>query len=126
MTMHCPRCKSTHLDTKDYARKAGGAVGTAAGVAIGASAATVGGEVGLAIGTLAGPLGMIIGGGAGTIIGALVGGTMGCVTGVKLGEVVDNNVFNNYRCLKCGYTFRLTQTLPEPGDHFGWPADLDD
>jgi hypothetical protein len=48
---------------------------------------------------------MVIGGLAGTILGGLLGGATGCIAGSKLGEVVDERVLDNFRCLACNCTF---------------------
>ncbi len=56
---------------------------------------------------------MVIGGLAGTILGGLLGGATGCIAGSKLGEVVDERVLDNLRCLACTYTFN-TKTASTP------------
>jgi hypothetical protein len=62
LPISCPRCNSSRITTRDYARKAGGAVGTVAGAAGSAAAALGGAETGAALGMIAGPVGSIFGG----------------------------------------------------------------
>lgn len=89
----CPLCTSHQVETLDYARQSGGAVGALVGAAVGAS-------------RLAGsPPGMVIGGLAGAVIAGMIGGTAGCLAGARFGEVLDQHVLTNYRCLACGHRF---------------------
>ena len=39
------------------------------------------------------------------VIGALLGGATGASAGVILGDVLDERVLDNHRCLECGYSF---------------------
>lgn len=59
----------------------------------------------MTVGIVAGPPGKLAGGLLGALIGALVGGTAGGLAGAQLGEMVDQHVLDNYRCLACSYTF---------------------
>lgn len=105
----CPRCASVRITSLNTGRKAGGAIGTLAGAAIGLprvmTAAATGSRVGASFGLLAGPAGIATGSIAGGIIGALIGGASGCITGTALGELLDQNVLDNYRCLDCRHSF---------------------
>ena len=78
MPEQCPNCQSVRIGKKNYGKKAAGVVG--------ASAGTYGGYVSAAA-------------------GGLLGGATGASAGVILGEVLDERVFDNYRCLDCGYSF---------------------
>lgn len=98
----CPCCQSVQLERRDIARRAGGTVGLAAGAVVGTTSALGGAEVGLAIGLAAGPLGAL----AGALLGGLAGAAAGCATGARLGNVIDEQVLDNYRCLACGHRFR--------------------
>lgn len=40
-----------------------------------------------------------------SLLGALTGATAGLCLGAKAGEVVDENILNNYKCLCCEYEF---------------------
>lgn len=111
MTFTCPKCQSDQIDAKNYAKKAGGTIGTVAGAAFGAVRIVSGAEIGAAIGWVGGPIGATIGGIAGAVIGGLIGGSVGCTAGAKLGEVVDANILDNYYCLACEYNF---SKKPEP------------
>jgi predicted RNA-binding Zn-ribbon protein involved in translation (DUF1610 family) len=105
VTPPCPECQSLRIETRNHARKIGGAIGTVAGTTSGVAYALSGAEIGAMIGVLAGPIGSICGALAGAVIAGLIGGAAGCAAGAVLGEVVDANVLNNYRCHACGYTF---------------------
>ncbi|EPF69445.1 hypothetical protein GCM10025882_19030 [Acinetobacter gyllenbergii] len=104
--IECPKCGSTEIETRNHdklLRTTGGVLLTAAGT----TAGTVGGA---AIGTVAGPLGVIVGGTVGTFVGAIsagiTGGVVGNIFGKKAGIMVDKNIFQDYRCLKCKYRFK--------------------
>jgi hypothetical protein len=101
----CPRCDSTRIESLNYAKKTGGAIGTVAGGAAGYIGAMSGAEIGATAGMVAGPLGVAVGGLIGALFGAVVGGSAGCAAGAKLGEVVDNTIMSNYHCLDCDHTF---------------------
>lgn len=105
MTIQCPRCQSASVITKDTARKIGALIGTVGGAAQGVTGAMAGAEVGAVIGLIAGPPGVLAGGMAGAILGGLAGAATGCIAGAKLGEVIDERVLDNYRCLDCGLSF---------------------
>lgn len=105
----CPRCQSSRVETRNRARKTGGAIGTVAGATSAAAMALSGAEMGATVGLIAGPVGAVCGGIAGAIIAGLIGGAGGCVAGSIFGEVVDANVFDNYRCIACDYTFSRKQ-----------------
>jgi hypothetical protein len=91
MTISCPQCSSTRIQTRNLGRKAGSAIGALAGAARGA-----------ALGSAGGPIGAIVGGAAGAVMAGLFGGA---AVGSRLGSVVDNNLLNNYQCRDCDYTF---------------------
>lgn len=105
----CPKCKSTRVDARHRARKAGGAIGTVAGTTSGIAFALSGAETGAAVGTLAGPAGAVCGAIAGAVIAGLIGGAAGCATGSMFGEIVDEKVLDNFRCHACGHTFSGTK-----------------
>ena len=48
MTITCPRCHSDRVETRNHAKRTGGAIGTAAGAASGAAGAIGGAEFGAA------------------------------------------------------------------------------
>lgn len=107
MNIHCPNCDSGRVMARNRAKKAGGLIGGVAGTASGAAGAFSGGEIGMTIGVIAGPPGMAIGALAGAILGAMVGGTTCGIAGAKLGQVVDERVLDNFRCLACNHTFSI-------------------
>ncbi|MBK7300229.1 MAG: hypothetical protein IPI79_07520 [Moraxellaceae bacterium] len=39
------------------------------------------------------------------VLAGCVGAVTGGIIGSKLGEFVDENILDNYQCLRCGYTF---------------------
>ena len=111
MTMICPKCASRDIETRDVAKKTGGALGLLAGAASGVasamSGADIGASVGSAVGLIAGPVGSRLGGLAGTLIGGLLGGVAGGVAGARLGHLIDEQMLDNYHCLACDYRFSL-------------------
>lgn len=114
MTTTCPHCRSPEVVSRNHGRKVGGTIGAIAGAASGFSAALkgarIGGTLGGRIGLIAGPSGAALGSVAGAIIGGLLGGTTGCSAGAALGELIDDKVLHNYRCLDCGHTFGEAST----------------
>ena len=114
MKVCCPQCQSERIETKDYAKKAGGFLGLIGGAASGIASARNGVEVGTivgaSVGLIAGPIGSRAGSLAGAIIGGLVGAAAGAVSGARLGQTVDDKILDNYRCLACGYCFSLNGT----------------
>lgn len=107
MSFHCPNCHSERVTTRNRAKKAGGFIGGVAGTASGAAGAFSGSEIGMTVGIVAGPPGMAAGAIAGAILGALFGAATCGMAGAKLGEVVDERILDNYRCLACNHTFSI-------------------
>ena len=100
----CPKCQSHHIEPRNLGRKTGSAVGVLAGAAMAVSGAAV-------VGTIAaGPAGAVIGPVAAALLRALAGGTAGCAVGAALGEVVDESILDNHRCLRCGHRFGIQRT----------------
>lgn len=104
----CPRCHHGTVICHNHARKLGGLVGAVAGTITGARGASVKDD-GLA-------------GLAGILIAALLGATAGLSAGTVLGSALDDNVLNNFQCLRCGHRFShphvaQTPALPEPSDY---------
>jgi hypothetical protein len=97
---------------RNHARKAGGTIGAIAGAASSFSCAMKGAQAGYRLGMSAGPTGMAIGTITGAILGGLLGGAAGCSAGIALGELVDDKLLNNYRCLDCTHTFGHISTRP--------------
>jgi hypothetical protein len=109
VTPPCPKCQSGRIETRNRARKAGGAVGAVAGITSGVAFALSGAEVGGTVDVINSPVVSVCGAIAGAVIVGLVVGAAGCAAGAALGEVVDEKVLNNYRCHACGYTFSAKQ-----------------
>lgn len=105
MSVKCPRCNSEHVETRDLASKACGAVGAAAGAAAGVAGALNGAKLGARAGVVAGPAGAAVGTVIGAIIGGLFGAAAGASVGAKVGRVIDEKLLNNHHCLICDYTF---------------------
>lgn len=101
----CPLCGSSNIQTKNHGKKLGGALGTCAGVISSLSATAKGATAGaiIAVRTTAPdtPLNSL----TAAVLGALAGGAMGCAAGAGLGQVIDETVLNNHRCLRCGHSF---------------------
>ncbi len=112
MIYQCPNCLSERTEARHLARRTGGLIGTIGGSVGGAMSCMSGSRIGMTVGVVAGPPGMIVGGLLGALIGSLVGGTAGGLAGAQLGEVIDDRVLDNYRCLACGHCF--SNARPEP------------
>jgi len=117
MSEKCPNCLSVRIGKNNYGKKTAGVVGAGAGAVGGVSAASTGAAYGSAVGLVGGPVGVTFGRVTGAIIGGLVGGTTGASAGVALGEVLDGQVLDNYRCLECDYCFR--SVTPEDSEASG-------
>jgi phage tail tape-measure protein len=115
MTLQCPLCNSRNIETLDYAKKTGATVGFVGGAASGAASALGGARVGATVGMIAGPVGVGVGSVVGALLGGLLGGTAGGITGAKLGQVIDDRLLENNRCLNCGHTFGNADAA-EPSD----------
>ena len=105
MNIQCSNCHSSRILTRNCAKKAIGLSGTVGGTVGGATSSLSAGSLGMTVGLVAGPPGMLAGGFLGMLIGAMLGGTTGGIAGVKLGEIVDERILDNYRCLNCGCVF---------------------
>jgi hypothetical protein len=97
----CPHCQSHRIVTRNYARKTCSTLGTFAGAGMAVRSV----KVGTTIGRFFGPPGIVAGGMAGIVFAGLSGAILGNSTGSKLGSMLDDSVFNNYRCLSCRRTF---------------------
>ncbi|WP_260428373.1 hypothetical protein [Burkholderia sp. Bp9031] len=104
----CPHCCSTHIETRNVGRKTGGTIGSVAGATSGFAMALSGAEAGAAVGAIGGPVGAVFGGLAGAVVAGLLGSAAGSAAGTAVGAVLDDNVFDNYRCLTCGHGFGST------------------
>lgn len=104
MELICPKCQSSHVEPRNLGRKTGSAVGVLAGAAIAVTGVAVAGTI------AAGPAGAVIGPVAAALLRALAGGTAGCAVGAALGEVVDESILDNHRCLRCGHRFGIQRT----------------
>ncbi|MEX6662479.1 hypothetical protein [Pseudomonas sp. W2-17] len=105
MSLNCPKCSSDHVRKRNTAMKTGAVIGATGGAISGFSGALAGAEMGALAGALAGPVGIPIGGIGGAVFGALIVGTAGCITGSRIGGIVDQEVLDNYCCVNCDYTF---------------------
>ncbi|RZU47162.1 hypothetical protein EV700_1555 [Fluviicoccus keumensis] len=87
----CPRCHSNLVAKRNLARKAVGTIGAVSGVVGGVVAcAQDGGESDNL---------------AAAVIGGMAAGLAVGIAGARLGEFVDQNLLDNYQCLRCGYLF---------------------
>jgi len=105
--LRCPRCRSSRIDTRNRARKAGSTIGSVAGATGAMTAALAGAETGAVVGSIAGPIGTVFGGLAGAVIAGLFGSAAGCAAGSAVGAAIDENVLDNHQCLACGHTFSV-------------------
>jgi len=101
----CPKCNSLQIETRNRARKLGGAIGAISGAASVLLAASA--KARTAASLAGGPAGIAVGIIASAVLTALISGAASGTTGVKLGEVIDDKILNNYLCHSCGHTFSL-------------------
>jgi len=101
VTPRCPKCRSASIETRNVARRFGGAIGAIAGTTSGVVLALTGAEIGL----LAGPIGVVLGAAASLVIDGIVGGATGCAAGSRLGSAIDRNILHNQDCRACGHNF---------------------
>ncbi|WP_194714653.1 hypothetical protein [Noviherbaspirillum soli] len=104
----CPKCHSVHVETRNRARKLGGAIGAVAGATSVTLAAAAKARTAAVL--VSSPFAITFGSIAAAIIPALISGASSVTTGVKLGEVIDEKILNNYLCHSCGHTFSLKQS----------------
>jgi hypothetical protein len=107
MILQCPKCKSIHIKSKNYARKVGGTIGAIAGTIGGLSAIGYGARTGASAGLIFGPFGATVGGISGAILAGLAGGAAGSSAGLSLGELVDSKILNNLKCTSCHHSFSV-------------------
>lgn len=117
----CPYCQSTKVITRDYGRRVGGAIGTAAGAAAAVPRTLIAIETGALAARFAGPVGLIAGSMAGYVLSGLIGGYFGNAAGTALGEVIDENILDNIQCLTCNRKF----SRPTQGKHASSESDSD-
>lgn len=107
--VRCPKCGSTAVQSRNFARKAGGALGACLGTwGAAARGARAGALVGLRMVTPISPLSGV----AAAVLGAFAGGMAGCIAGAQLGHAIDEVVLDNYRCLSCGHRFSAEPRQP--------------
>ncbi|RUS67259.1 hypothetical protein CUZ56_01202 [Saezia sanguinis] len=109
----CPYCRSMHITTKNIGRKLGTTAGALGGGAHGLSSALAGARAGYLVFRVMGPPGIALGTVAGAVLGAIMGATSFGFMGAKLGELVDNTILDNYRCLHCGRSFNPARFMAE-------------
>lgn len=100
----CPKCHSLRIETRNRARRLGGAIGALSGAASAMFAAS---DKARAVAGLAGGPGAVLSIITSSTLAALISGAASSATGVKLGEVIDEKILNNYLCHSCGHTFSL-------------------
>jgi hypothetical protein len=101
----CPNCRSQRIATINLAKKTCGFLGLVGGLASSTTGTFAGAEIGATFGLIAGPPGATLGALAGAIMGALLAGTSVGIAGARLGEVIDDRILDNYKCLACNYVF---------------------
>lgn len=99
----CPNCGGVAclIRRAEPVATVGGAV---TGGLVGYGSATAVAVVGA---LLLGPVGALAGATATTILSVIVGAASGGAAGNSVGKVVDESVIGQYRCIKCGQTFKV-------------------
>lgn len=100
----CPKCHSLRIETRNRARRLGGAIGAMSGAASAILAASAKAR---SVTALAGGSGTAFSIITSSVLEALISGAASSATGVTLGEVIDEKILNNYLCHSCGHTFSL-------------------
>lgn len=103
----CPSCGSSAVAKQATAKKVGAAIGGVSGVLNGLSATTIGANIILIAGSPTGGPATAVGRLASSIMAAFVSGAAGCITGARIGELIDRNVFDSYRCIHCNCSFSM-------------------
>ena len=93
MDFECPQCQSLNIKSLHYGRKIGGAIGMIAGIVCGILSVCGKAKVKIIFGISA------------ALLEAIREGTAGCTIGIMLGDIVDNVMLDNYKCLSCGHYF---------------------
>lgn len=101
----CPKCGSHQIEIRNFATKAGCAIGALAGIGITIASSARGARVGASIGLIGGTVGSALGGIAGAVLDALANAAAGCATGITVGKIIDNTLLLNNKCHHCGHTF---------------------
>lgn len=101
----CPRCQSERIETRSYGKKIGGALGALAGLGSGVALVLSGADIRNAGGSAAAPLDAAVDGLASGVLAVLKSGSAGCAAGADFGDVIDEHVFDRYRCVECGHAF---------------------
>lgn len=101
----CPKCHSSQIETRNRARKFGGVIGTLSGA--GCAMLVAASKARAAAGLLGGPAGLTASCIASAVAAALASAAASGTTGVKIGEVIDEKILNNYLCHHCNHTFSL-------------------
>jgi len=101
--MSCPNCGGVAclIRRAEPVATIGGAV---TGGLVGYGSATAAAVVGA---FFLGPVGALAGATATTILSVIVGAASGGAAGNSVGKVVDESVVGQYRCIKCGQTFKV-------------------
>lgn len=101
----CPKCHSSLIETRNRARKLGAAIGAFSGAA--GAMIVAASKSRAASGLLGGPAGLTVSCMASAVAAALACAAASGTTGVRIGELIDEKIFNNYLCHDCGHTFSL-------------------
>ncbi|MDP2678991.1 MAG: hypothetical protein Q8O85_09745 [Rhodoferax sp.] len=120
MNLICPQCTSARILVRNRGKKIGSALGTVAGALGTAVSILRSSELQEATSDTLSTTGILLTTATGVILSGLMGGSTGAVVGAKLGEIVDNNVLNNYQCLSCG--LRYSQPSSSPTQDQAYPG----
>lgn len=107
MFNQCPQCYSTRVVSLNSGRKVFGVLGTVLGAIAGISLVIASGGTGSA-GALARTSGtaLVLGNLGRAMSSGVINGVIGGQAGIALGRMLDDDVLDNYECLKCSHTFK--------------------
>lgn len=98
-TATCPHCASTRTRPLQWGRRLGGVVGSVAGAAGGVVAGCVGAP---RLPTQPLQWVSLV---SSAVIGGIAAGAAGCRSGASLGDLLDDRILPNHRCLDCAKRF---------------------
>lgn len=101
MKIQCPSCNSHRINTINLGRKVGGA---SMALAAGASGLTLTANTAKTVMMAASMSNPITAAGS-LLLNGLVSAAAGGIAGAALGEMVDENILDNFECLSCGHIF---------------------
>lgn len=110
MFNQCPQCYSTRVVPLNNGRKVFGVLGTVLGAIAGISLAIASRPIGGASTLVRTASAALALSSLGRVISSgVINGAIGGQAGITLGRMLDDDVLDNYECLKCSHTFKVNK-----------------